>query len=39
LILDKASEDLNINNTEDVGIVLELKDSVYEKKCESCKLI
>lgn len=38
LILYKASGDLNSDNTEDVAIVLQSKDSVYEKDCDSCKL-
>lgn len=38
LILDKVSGHLNSDNTQDTAIVLESKDSVYEKDCDTCKL-
>lgn len=37
-VLKRADGDLNNDSQDDVALVLQSKDSVYEKRCESCKL-
>lgn len=35
-ILQEAKGDLNFDGREDIAVILESKDSIYEKKCEDC---
>ncbi len=38
-ILSKASGDLNLDEHRDLTLVLETRDSVFEKRCSGCKLL
>ncbi|MAZ27830.1 MAG: hypothetical protein CL868_12235 [Cytophagaceae bacterium] len=37
-VLKRVDGDLNDDSQDDVALILQSKDSVYEKRCESCKL-
>lgn len=39
LILQKSSGDLNKDGMEDYALILESKDSVFEKRCSSCYVL
>ncbi|MEP6260157.1 MAG: hypothetical protein ABJ092_01170 [Gillisia sp.] len=39
LILKKSSGDLNKDGMEDYALILESKDSVFEKRCSSCYVL
>ncbi|OIQ30769.1 MAG: hypothetical protein BM564_00740 [Bacteroidetes bacterium MedPE-SWsnd-G2] len=38
-VLQKASGDLNTDGTTDFALILESRDSVFEKRCSDCKLL